>query len=80
MDNCPNTPVTPIGLPGGVVVKIPVVLAELTVRFNVNAFIKLPELALEIKDIKKRLKITQCMLLQPTNILFIKGYVRKNID
>lgn len=80
LDNCPNTPVTPIGLPGGVVVKIPVVLAELTVRFNVNAFIKLPELALEIKDIKKRLKITQCMLLQPTNILFIKGYVRKNID
>lgn len=80
LDNCPNTPVTPIGLPGGVVVKIPVVLAELTIRFNVGAFINLPEPALEIKDIKKRLKITQCTLLQPTNILFIKGYVRKVID
>jgi len=80
LDNCPNTPVTPIGIPGGVVVKIPVVLAELTIRFNVNAFIKLPEPALEIKDIKKKLKITQCTLLQPTNILFIKGFVRKNID
>lgn len=80
LDNCPNTPVTPIGIPGGVVVKIPVVLAELTVRFNVGAFINLPEPALEIKDIKKRLKITQCTLLQPTNILFIKGYVRKVID
>lgn len=80
LDNCPNTPVTPIGIPGGVVVKIPVVLAELTVRFNIGAFVKLPEPALEVKDIKKRLKITQCTLLQPTNILFIKGFVRKNID
>lgn len=61
LDNCTNTPVTPIGIPGGVVVKI-------------------PEPALEVKDIRKRLKITQCTLLQPTNILFIKGYVRKVID
>lgn len=75
-----NVPVTPIGRTDGVVVKIPVVLAELNVRFFVNAMIDLPEPALEIKDIKKNLKITQCMLLQPTNVLFIKGFVRKNID
>lgn len=80
LDNCPNTPITPIGISTGVVVKIPVVLSELTIRFNVGANIHLPEPALEVKDIKKRLKITQCTLLQPTNILFIKGYVRKNID
>lgn len=80
LDNCPNTTVTPIGINSGVVVKIPVVLAELTIRFNVGANIHLPEPALEVKDIKKRLKITQCTLLQPTNILFIKGFVRKNID
>lgn len=80
LDNCPNTPITPVGITGPVIAKIPVVLAELTVRFNVAANVKLPEPALEIKDIKKRLKITQCTLLQPTNILFIKGFVRKNID
>lgn len=80
LDNCANTPIRPSGIRSGVIVKIPVVLAELTIRFNVNAFIRLPEPALEIKDIKKRLKITQCTLLQPTNILFIKGFVRKNID
>ena len=80
LDNCPNTPITPVGITSGVVVKIPVVLAEMTIRFNVGASINLPEPALEIKDIKKKLKITQCMLLQPTNILFIKGFVRKNID
>ena len=73
LDNCPNTPLTPIGITSGVVARIPVVLAELTVRFNVGAFIRLPEPALEIKDIKKKLKITQCLLLQPTNILFIKN-------
>lgn len=80
LDNCPNIPVTPIGISTGVIAKIPVVLAELTVRFNIGAFVNLPEPALEIRDIKKRLKITQCTLLQPTNILFVKGYVRKNID
>lgn len=80
LDNCPNTPITPIGISSGVVVKIPVVLSEMTIRFNVGTTINLPEPALEIRNIKKRLKITQCMLIQPTNILFIKGFVRKNIS
>lgn len=40
----------------------------------------MPEPALEIRDIKKDLKITECTLLQPTNVLFVKGFVRKNID
>lgn len=80
LDNVTNTPVVPIALPGDVVVKVPVLLSEFTVQFNVNANIMLPEPALEVKNIKKRLKITQCTLLQPTNILFIKGYVRKMIN
>lgn len=80
IDNAPNIGITPIGIDTGVVVKIPVVLAELTVNFNVAANINLPEPVLEVKNIKKRLKITQCSLLQPTNILFIKGYIRKSID
>lgn len=80
LGDCPNDPVTPSGRTDGVIAKLPVTLAELDVRFFVNARIDLPEPALEIKDIKKNLKITQCMLLQPTNMLFIKGFVRKNID
>ena len=75
-----NIPTDPVGRTDGVIAKIPVTLAEFNVRFFVNARIDLPEPALEIKDIKKNLKITQCMLLQPTNVLFIKGFVRKNID
>lgn len=77
---CVNTPAPIEPIVTGAVVKVPAVLAELTIQFNVNATIALPEPAIEIKNIKKRLKITQCLLLQNTNMLFIKGFVRKNID
>jgi len=79
-DVCENTP-EPISAWGsGAVAKIPVVLAQLTVRANVNAVITLPEYAFEIKRIRKNVKITQCLLIQDTNILFIKGFIRKNIE
>lgn len=80
VETCTNDPVTITPITTGVTAKIPVVLAELNVQFNVSAFMDLPEPAIEIKNIKKRLKITQCTLLQDTNVLFIRGYVRKNID
>ena len=80
LDTCANVPVTLDPITTGVVAKIPVVLAEFTVRFNVTSTIRLPEDALEIKNIKKRIKVTQCLLLQNTNVLFIKGFIRKNID
>jgi hypothetical protein len=62
-----------------------VVLAELRVRVHLSSTITLPEPALEIKDIKKRLKITQCLLIPAPNaadqdVLFIEGFVRKNIE
>ncbi len=77
--DCANEPASINALSAGVVAKIPIILAELTVQVNVNSVIDLPEWASEIKGIKKRLKITQCLLLQNTNTLFIKGVVRKNI-
>ena len=78
--DCVNRPVNFDAIVTGAVVKVPVVLAELQVQINVDSIISLPEPALEIKDIRKNLKVTQCMLLQDTNMLFIKGFVRKNID
>jgi len=78
--DCTSFPTAINPLLTGAVAKVPVVLAELTVQINVNSIIDLPEYAWEIKNIKKHLKITQCLLLQDTNVLFIKGYVRKNID
>ncbi|WIF94392.1 CsxC family protein [Caminicella sporogenes] len=80
VESCINDPIDITAIEEAVIAKIPVVLAQLKVQFNVSARIKLPENALEIKNIKKKLKITQCLLLENTNILFIKGFVRKNID
>ncbi len=83
---CPSTTVPIVGITTGPTVRIPVVLAELQLQINLDSTITLPEPALEIKDIKKRVKVTQCLLLQdpfavsgPT-MLSIKGFIRKNID
>ncbi|QAS52218.1 CsxC family protein [Halobacillus litoralis] len=65
---------------GKIVAKVPVVLSELNIQVNINETITFPEPVLEIKDIKKRVNLTQCRLLLPTNKLFIKGFVRKNIQ
>jgi hypothetical protein len=80
MSECENRPEKPNVSIGKIVTKVPVVLAELTLQTNVDACITFPEPVLEIKDIKKQLKLTQCRLLLPTNKLFVKGFVRKNIQ
>jgi len=77
---CENQPHKPNLSIGKVVSKVPVVLAELTVQVNLDACIKFPEPVLEIKDVKKHVKLVQCRLLLPTNKLFVKGFVRKNIQ
>ncbi|MBN8235703.1 DUF3794 domain-containing protein [Halobacillus kuroshimensis] len=65
---------------GKIVTKVPVVLAELKLQIHVSETITFPEPVLEIKDIKKRVHLTQCRLLLPSKKLFIKGFVRKNIQ
>jgi hypothetical protein len=55
-------------------------LAEPTLQIDVDTVITLPEPAIEIKRIQKRLKLTQSTLIQDTNKLFVKGFVRKNIE
>lgn len=80
IETAPNTITSIVALATGAVIKVPVVLAELTVQINANSVIRLPEHAYQIKSIGKQVKVTQCILLQDTNILFIKGFIRKNID
>lgn len=76
-------PVTTVG--GPVIAKVPVTLAELTLQVNVaSLLVSLPEPTLEIKNINKKVKITQCQLvrcggLQLPSVLFLKGFIRKNI-
>ncbi|WP_342045872.1 CsxC family protein [Bacillus sp. OTU530] len=75
-----NRNVEPDITEGNVFAKIPVVIGETKVQIDVDTIINFPEPVLEIKAIKKNLKIVQCRLLTPTNKLFIKGFVRKNIQ
>ncbi|WP_096155595.1 CsxC family protein [Bacillus sp. FJAT-45066] len=70
----------PVVSVGKVVTKVPVVLTEVKVQVNISSKVNFPEPVLEIKDIKKRVKIIQSRLLLPTNKLFIKGFIRKNIQ
>lgn len=80
VESCKHTPISIEGITERVIAKIPVVLAMFSVQLNITAKITLPEIAIEIKNIKENLMLTQCMLLQDTNTLFIKGQIRKNID
>lgn len=65
---------------GSVQVKVPVVLAELTLQFDLETTIDLPEPALEIKRVQKGVKLTQCTLQPEAKMLFIQGFVRKNME
>ena len=72
---------------GWVVVKIPVVLAETNITIPVEATITLDQKAMEIKRIKKNVYLTQSRLIpfsqgthDCTGVLFISGFIRKNIE
>ena len=83
-----QTPVTPDVIKfGDVVVKIPVVLAETNITIPVEATITLDEPAMEVKRIRKNVFLTQSRIIpfsqdnsQDTGILFIAGFIRKNIE
>lgn len=75
LNDCKSEDYNPVSL-----VKIPVVIGEFTVQIDVESKIKLPEKALEIKRIKKNVFLTQCRLVAKTNKVFLKGFVRKNIE
>ncbi|WP_028782492.1 CsxC family protein [Thalassobacillus devorans] len=94
VEQCENTAVDPIVTPenAGLVARLPVTLAELNVSTSTSANICFPEPVLEIKDVKKRVKIIQCLLMLPGTDtpnapfvrdnyqLFLRGFVRKNIQ
>jgi len=81
-------PVTPDVIRcGPVFVKIPVILAELNITIPVEATITLDKEAIEIKRIKKNVFLTQSRIIPfsqdcrpDTGILFIAGFIRKNVE
>ena len=84
---CENIPHTSEVTVGPVTVKIPVVLTECTVTITVESSLKLEDVVLEIKHIRKNVYLNQCKLIpnsengKPnTGILFLDGFIRKNIE
>jgi hypothetical protein len=75
LNECPSDDVNQMGI-----AKVPIVIGEFTVQIDVESKIKLPEPALEIKRIKKNVFLTQCRLIALANKVFLKGFIRKNIE
>lgn len=80
VQNCCNTSVPITAIETGAMIKVPVVLAELTVQVSMDFLLELPQYAYDIKQLKKQIEISQCYFLHNTNVLFIQGSVIKNID
>ena len=87
MPLCENIPHTSDVTAGPVTVKIPVVLTECNITINVQSSLKLEDTVLEIKHIRKNAYLNQCKLIpnsendKPnTGILFLAGFIRKNIE
>jgi hypothetical protein len=77
--------ITPFDISGEIEQRV--VLADVLVQTQVEADIKLPTFANDIKQIKKNVKLTQCRVVRnsfdPTNFsakLFVEGFVHKNIQ
>ncbi|MFT8351060.1 CsxC family protein [Clostridium saccharoperbutylacetonicum] len=73
--------------PGPVFVKIPVVLAEPNTTILVEATITLDQAVMEIKRIKNNVFLTESRIISfcqdnplGTGIIFIAGFIRKNIE
>ncbi|MGV8984648.1 CsxC family protein, partial [Clostridium sp.] len=84
---CENIPHTSEVSAQTVTAKIPVVLTESTVTITIESSLKLDDVVSQIKHIKKNLYLNQCRLIpnseggKPnTGILFIDGFIRKNIE
>jgi hypothetical protein len=84
---CENIPYTSEVTVEPVTVKIPVVLTECTVTITAKSSLKLEDSVLEIKHIRKNVYLNQCKLISNTEgdkpntgILFIDGFIKKNIE
>lgn len=91
IEQCPNDPIDLPVFTGPRRIKVPVNLGEFVVTSHLSAKITFNDPVLEIKDIKKRVEIVQCRLMTNATAatdgasvgpfpLFIKGFVRKNIQ
>lgn len=62
-----------------VVTKLPVIISEIEVPIYIETLTKFNEAFLKIIDVDKEVFLENCYLINNSNKLFIKGYIRENI-
>ncbi len=77
---CQSSLIVPKGCSGFFVANIPLVISEFEVEINCETKIELDYPAIEIKRVKKNVFITECRLLNIPKKVFLKGFIRKNIE
>lgn len=62
-----------------VVSKLPVVISEIEIPIYIETLVKFNEPAFKILDVNKDVFLQSCHLINNSNKLFIKGFIRENI-
>lgn len=79
LEDCKNKPKKIIALDKKNITVIPIILSRFTTQISKTFFIDLTEIILELLKIENKVKLTKCILLLDTNVLFIKGLLEKSI-
>lgn len=62
------------------VIKLPVILSEPNIQVFIEVLTKFPEPIFEINDFNKKVFLNQCRLILGTNKLFIKGFIKEDVE
>lgn len=79
LNDCENTTVEIKYIEDDVVAQIPVVLSKFIIKIVLSSVTSLPYGASNIIEVKNKVKIEECKLINDTGVLFISGIVTKNI-
>jgi hypothetical protein len=62
------------------VAKIPIILSEFEMQIFIEALIRFPEPVFQIKSLEKSVFLSKCDLIPSTDKLFIKGFLKEDIE
>lgn len=62
------------------VIKLPIILSEPNIQVFIETVTKFSEPVFEIKEVNKKVVLSQCQLILGTNKLFIKGFIKEDVE
>ncbi|MCY6483124.1 hypothetical protein OW763_01985 [Clostridium aestuarii] len=75
-----SKPLDSSSISGPLICMLPVILSEIQIKISIDAVIELPEPALEITKIDKKVLLNECDIICETSTLFLNGFIRQNIQ